>query len=1229
MDPVSTALNLAFNFAGRKLLEAGYKKLTTASVSDEEYALLTALTTLHDGRQAAGRLALQDWLASPEWRSGAVLEGLKQGSGVTPALLGLFEDREHGLEARDRPRVVAETFLAAYWILYLRGQGHQVLLDQGRVTQEVLRDMQRSVGDMAAMVQQLHAQLVPGGESAARVPLPGTPLSPTDPHAPKLERIDHSLEDFALAAAGRRLRALEGEVDQMSDAARAKYLRLWGNLENNLGHRDEAARRYVAAFEYDSTSPGGLTLRGYAALLDGEPEKALGYLNRALGKQRRSDTLALKVYALDELGRHGEIEALRAQEGAPGNLELSLALAQTAMQQERFDVASADLRPLLATEHAQDPRLHLALARVKMKPLELELRGAPRAITEVPALLEGRPEIAEALNLVDGVLAEPGGLAPPLLNQASNLKQAILFWHNRFPELLEVAQAALKTDPDDVASLRHAALAQMALDRPEDAWQTFTRISEGERDVEVRMLGASAAERTGRAPEATELLTGILQEDLDPRARDNALLMATRVLLAQNRAPAARVLLDGEADDRALVWLARAEVAEALDDHQAAPAAYRRAVALAQGERVVGLSVQLAQYLRVRGQLDEAAEVVTAVVEQTQDAELLHWMGPLLLQAGAFPAAQMVVDALDAQQDVSFETHALSAALHASLEQWDAAAERQVRLLELRPDDAHELWNAAVVRRKQDQPEEVLNLLRRYVARPDVSAAELMNAADVASQLAPGREALGWAYEARRRSHSDPGVHSRYFQIALRCPHEHNLPEVQPESAVLLANDDTQRWLVLTGDGAPAPERGEFALDSREAQVLLGQRLGSTVKLREGEGGTFEVRGIITKFANAERSFLQDFHQLFPADNSMVRLRVLDPSPEFETGLPEEWRNLRAAAEKTARQRDEARQIIARNRYAHVLNATLATESATAFWLGVFRRPETYLSFLGEEADAQAASVALGAPAWVVDVSALLGLAMTDQLELLLLAGIPLQVTTQTEAQLEMLAPQQEPVARALHFVRTHTAVVVAPPAIGALGHLFPEEAASAMALAAAQALPLLTEDAGLRHSNREGTLGPVLTAFGVVDALLAVYRAGTLNQTALETHLLPLLLAGRLFLPLSSGLLQHVIAHDSGQVGPGLQALLRLLLHPNITVQYQAVMAGELLKLLWAQPDLSGRRQAVVRQLVGGLGEVVDRTQRFRELYRVVQHLFRLMPQQAREVTAELQKAQATWPQR
>lgn len=1230
---VLAALKGAFSFAGKKVAEHGYKKLTDQPISNEEYALRTALTTLQEERQEVGRLALQNWMATPEWRSGRILNQIKQGGKITAMLLSEFESQPHGLEAQDRPRVVAEAFLTAYWVLQLKEQGTQFLLDEEKLTLEGVRDVQRVVNDLDTkldetnrLLGQVQVHLQTGGETAARVNLTGTPLTPSDPYAQKLERIEHSLEDFALAAARRRLGALAPEVEHLSEEARAKYLRLWGNLENNLGHREQAARYYIEAFEYDCTSPGGLTLRGYAAFLSGEPGPALTYLDRALGKQRRSDALALKVYASEALGRFEDIEVMRAQGVKPDDLEYALALAQTAIDQEHFDVAFKDLHPLLTGDEAQDARVKLTLARAKIMPLDLELRRTPRVITEIPALLEHRPEIGEALCLVDEVLAEPGGVAPALLELAANLKQVILFWQNRFPELLEAAQAALKADPDDVLSLRHAALAYMALDQPDEAWQIFTRIPEAERDVDVRTLGASAAERTGRAQEAASLLPALLQEALSPRARENALLMYVRVLTALGRPEEAQDLLNGEADDSALVWLARAEVTQALNDPEGTSDAFRHAIALADDALVVKLSLQYAAYLRDQEQLGKAVEVVTPVIGKTQDPETLSWLGYLLVRAEAFPEAKAVVEILEAQDDQSFGALDLSAAVYAGLGQWSAAVEREARLLEAQPTDGRVLWNAALARSELGQTEEMLALLRRFVTRPDTTGEDLMRAAELTARSLPGEEALNWAYQARRKEYGNPAMHQHYQQIATRCPHSADLPTVQPESAVHLVNDDGQRWVILTMDEAPSRDRGEFALDSREAQLLLGKELGNTVKLREGHGGTYQVNAILTKFANAERAFFEEFHQLFPADNSMIVIRFSDPRPEAETGLPEEWRQLRQEAEKTTQQRAEAGLLIDQRRYAHVLNATLNLESATSFWLKVFGQPGTYFSFLGEEADARAADMAVGAQAWMVDVSALLSLAAADRLEVLLVASVALKVTTKTVQQLETLADQDQRVARALHFVRAHVTVVEAPDATGELDSLFPEETVSAMAVAADQDLPLLTEDAGFRYSNRDGTLGPVLTSFGVADVLLALHRAGKLDRLTLEAHLLRLLVVGRLFLPMSTGLLQQALDHDAGRVGSALQAVLRMLLHPRIAVNYQAVVASDLLKLLWTQPDLSSRRHEVVRRLMDGLAAFEDRTQRFKRIYRVTLQTFHLLPQQVREVTTVLQKAQALW---
>lgn len=1235
MDPlVMAALKGAFSFAGKKAAEQAFKTLTDRPISDEEYAIRVALTVLPEDRQDAGRQALTTWMETPEWRTKAVLKQLQSEGHVTPALISTFERWSHGLEDRDHPRVVAEAFLNAYWILVLKSQGEQFILDEQKLTLNVVREVQRDVSSLhhkqdeaLALLNQIHTQLqVVGEQSTRNIHLPESPLAATDPYAQAMERIEHSLEDFALSAAQRRLEMLRPDQSKFTEAAQAKYLRLWGNLENNLGHPQEAAAYYIQAFEYDSNSPGGLTLRGYAAFLEGHAEQALKYLDRALLKQRRPDALALKVYALEDLARHEEIESIRAEGVRPEELELGLALAKHAIAQQRYDVALSDLAPLLSGKDADDARVKLTLAQIKIMPFDESIRLSPRPLTELPAAVKHHPELEEALDLANQVLAERGVVARPMLDQAMNIKQVILLWENRFDELVEASREALEQDPTDTVSRRHAVLALLALHRYEEAWQSFAQIPETERESDVRALGANAAEHTGRFDEAAILLEGLLAGELTPNSRENAVLSYARALLGLNRAEDAQLMLERESDKLPLVWLARSEVAQHIGDQARATAALQHAVAQATGDQAVRLSVQLAAYLRDQSHMEQAADVVRDIVDRVEDDETLVWAAYLFIEAEAYDDARAVVTRMEERGNATIVTLDLKAALLAELKQWEAAAEVDTHLLEARPMDGRTLWNAALVRSELRRTEEMMTLLERYVARPDANAEDLMRAAELGARFAPGDLPLAWAYEARRSELSNPSMHHAYRDIASRCPHGTDLEEIQPESAVLLTNDEQKRWVVLTADKTPARERGEFSLDSREADLLMGRKRGDTVKLREGHGGTYYVSAIITKFANAERMYFQEFHELFPADNSMIRMKVFDPKPNAEDGLPEDWNQIIRDSENVSKRRQEVRRLIEQHQYAHTINATLSLESATSFWSRTFRESEGYISHTGGSADAKAAEQLLSTHTGVVDVSALLSLSAANLLPTLLIAPLAWQVTSETVHEMEKCGPTDTIVIKALQFVRTHLSIVDMPKPSNRLLSLFPVETVSSITTAETGSLPLLMEDFGFRHSNREGSLGAQVTSCGTVDFLLALYRAGHTDQATLEDQLFHLLLSGRRFIPLSTGLIQRALDHDAGEIGSATHALLRLLLEPRITAPYQALMAIALLQRLWSQPDINGRRSAIAQHLVTGLHSFQDRIQRFKQIIAVGHKQFFLLHGQWREINTILHQAQAKW---
>ncbi|WP_344982903.1 hypothetical protein [Deinococcus rubellus] len=167
----------------------------------------------------------------------------------------------------------------------------------------------------------------------------------------------------------------------------------------------------------------------------------------------------------------------------------------------------------------------------------------------------------------------------------------------------------------------------------------------------------------------------------------------------------------------------------------------------------------------------------------------------------------------------------------------------------------------------------------------------------------------------------------------------------------------------------------------------------------------------------------------------------------------------------------------------------------------------------------------------------------------------------------------------------------------------------------------MLTEDIGFRHSNREGYLGVPLVSCGVMDLLMALSRAGHLDQPSLDTALFRLLRQGHRLVPLSPSLIEHVVKQDHGQLGPAIQALIATLVDARVAIPYQTFGIAYLLYTLWAQLDLGNRRHTIVRTLMAGLEAFPDREQRLVDILIRGQQKFRLLSTQWQEVKTLLQQ--------
>ena len=132
------------------------------------------------------------------------------------------------------------------------------------------------------------------------------------------------------------------------------------------------------------------------------------------------------------------------------------------------------------------------------------------------------------------------------------------------------------------------------------------------------------------------------------------------------------------------------------------------------------------------------------------------------------------------------------------------------------------------------------------------------------------------AYLARRYRTDDPAAHLGYMGLFLVHEEECVEPDhVGPGCAVLLKNDEKQRWWHILDDGDESRDRYELPPSNDLAQRLLGRRVGDTIVLREGiEELTYEVSEVQSKFVRAFQETGEEFSTRFPDNVNLSRIRV-------------------------------------------------------------------------------------------------------------------------------------------------------------------------------------------------------------------------------------------------------------------------------------------------------------------------------------------------------------------
>ena len=205
------------------------------------------------------------------------------------------------------------------------------------------------------------------------------------------------------------------------------------------------------------------------------------------------------------------------------------------------------------------------------------------------------------------------------------------------------------------------------------------------------------------------------------------------------------------------------------------------------------------------------------------------------------------------------------------------------------PNDPGMLAEAAAAYSRLGRRQQVQILLQRLMVTQTTDAQMLMVAAEAAQLLSLGTLAKTLGYRGLRFGFGEEQVHVQFFTIMQAFPERQSLRVVKPETAVQLQRgEETPWWVVLTADERPEVSRGEYALTDPLARLLLERRPGQTVMLRQD---TVKILQVVSKFENAQRVWLQEGRQLFPASDR-VKVMKTEELEFLPSGL---WDSLREA----------------------------------------------------------------------------------------------------------------------------------------------------------------------------------------------------------------------------------------------------------------------------------------------------------------------------------------------
>jgi cellulose synthase operon protein C len=751
----------------------------------------------------------------------------------------------------------------------LRALG-QANLETGREAVTAIGDVGNQTSQLVARVAEMHAILI-NGDSDSRLGI-DTALNA------QVDQIRDLLNSGKARTALDLLVKLEATLDESSSAAiRARVTANIGFAHLKTGNDDEAARRFIAAYDLDPQNPKMRANRLLGLAIAGEIDAACDGARGLLQEDPTNDTAATVAYQAWVLGAAADPDTFVSDDLQS---KASVAVARVCAFATRRPEAWCDVARSAHAAHPGDE----VIARFYGEALLAEALE-PERVPYLDITPEGRrTRIEQAIELIrrywDVVRFYEGASDRNWLGVGLNLLTAYRALHDRDNAELVAGQvlAAVPNDPDARIAAAHI---DILSDREEAALAKIKNLPDSPSRTVAMLLALGSKQDwegiiaflTPQREQAVKGLDGQLVDTMRLRARFQTGLVA-----------------DAEAELDAVVarWPGSVAImvtaAEAASHH--APGLSRghldAAIAALTPTTPFGDRMMLAEYAMSENDYDTVIIALDGQVRTDEDSPGLRWLALAFANAATRPRTHAFFTALSPELLAEARYARLAgAAEHARGDL--RAAERHLRTaLAADPKDLRVLMilHSALVRaNRKSEAGEVVRAFDEGAA--EGLTAERMRLAVLLRHHGEPLRALTLGYDIASQHRDERKVVEAY--PALVFLDDALPPELNPGGMVSL-----DCWFDLEGIGdkdvsgiiqeGQTPEVTSYLPDHPLSKALLGKAIGDEITLPQGLGPDrrYRVRDIKHRYIWLLHDISRSHATRFPESASFAEMTVED-----------------------------------------------------------------------------------------------------------------------------------------------------------------------------------------------------------------------------------------------------------------------------------------------------------------------------------------------------------------